>query len=448
MQWCPWAGSRAPKITTYQAGKRVDFESLPKKTETDAPSTQAVDQTQIESSLNLSPPSGQLLSKDASLNPRWMHMAYRGDDPVSLPFVAQMAEVGKVEDFHIVANVMPQELAEFQKSLSQRASDNVTTTLNPGVHDAWSEDQGEFTNRGELVVPAIVDKDTEFDRISGRARQKRYFALADQGLPRPSCDFASMGLTNQHDGQKALLATALASGTSSLHQAKSYVEGGNLVVGQRADGSAYALVGRDSVAITASLLGCSESEAVQQIARDYGLPTEQVVPIEQPGSFHLDMSMAPGKPGQILLNDARQVGQMQRQWVTDHFAKSWFHKEGQQDALTDVDKAVRKVAVHEDQTERELLAAGLEVVRVAGSFPASVANPAMNFLNLRQGSNDSGQRFAVTLGGTPEAEAAFVDTLESKMPGHFYRIHFLDRDLTSETLKYKGGVKCRSKPRV
>jgi hypothetical protein len=447
MSWIPWAKSPATKVTTYQQGKPVAFESLPKKVQQPPPLTPP-NQPDVLTLTSSQPAKGQLLSKDASLNPTWMHMAYRKEDPVSLDFVTQMAEVGKVEGFHVVAHVMTDELSQFQKGLPKEASANVTVTQNSGKHDAWSEDQGEFTSQGELIVPAIVSKDTEFDRISVRGRQKRYFALPEQGLPQLGCNFASMGLTNAHDGQLALLSSAQASGSQSLHVAKSYVEGGNLFTGLRADGSPYALVGKDSVAITSAILKCDEDQAAEQIAIDYNLAPEQLVSIEQPGSFHLDMSMAPGKPGQILLNDARQVANLQKEWLTDHFAKSWFSKEDPEQAFQAVDKAMAKVALHEDQAERELRQAGFEVIRVAGNFPESPANPPMNFLNLRQGSNDDGQRFAVSLGGTPQAEAAFVAGLESKMPGHFYRIHFLDRSLTSQTLQYKGGVKCRTKPRV
>jgi hypothetical protein len=44
------------------------------------------------------------VAKDPTLNPSAYYMAYDSIDNASLGFIAQMAEVGRHEDFHVVAN--------------------------------------------------------------------------------------------------------------------------------------------------------------------------------------------------------------------------------------------------------------------------------------------------------------------------------------------------------
>lgn len=381
-----------------------------------------------------------VLPKDASVNPSALHMAYDPKDPRSLDFIAQMAHVGNVEGFRVVADAAPGEVEKLRGKLPQE----VAVFANPGGHDAWTEDHGEFTRQGEVVIPALMAADVPLDDWMIGDRARRYSSLK----PRPRADYATQGLINDRRSQEELAANALATGAPAK-LAVSYVEGGNFLPGTRADGSPFALVGRDSLAITRELMreqknddSITDQQALSQIARDYGLPEGSVIPIEQPGDFHIDMDMTLVGPGRVLLNDARQVGELQKEWLNEGCFSF-----GKGDALARIDAQVQKVALFEDLVEKDLKAAGLEVVRVPGNFPESAANGAMNFLNLRQGTNEEGKAFAVALGGDERAERAFAETLLQEVGG-YERVHFLNRDLTAETLKYKGGVKCRTKVRA
>lgn len=453
--------SPAQRITTYercpQGVERVAFEKLATQDQLQL-SMAPVTSDQLQGKLkqlksdqaagtSVSPPVG----RDVTVNPGTVLMGYDSQDPVSLDYIAQVALVGKVEGFSVVAAARPEEMGKAQRKLSSQAADNTTWLANPGGHDSWVEDHGEFSQAGEVVIPAILPADSDdIEDWVIRGRRDRYNVMAEQGQPRPRADYAMLGLVNRRQAQEEMVTSALASGASQVKMAVSYVEGGNMLPGQRADGSPFALVGKDSLAVTGRLLpkGADEAAARAQVAKDYGLQPEQVVAVEQPGDFHIDMAMSLAGPGQVMLNDSRKVLDLQKGWLNQHYANSWLHKDELPGELEAVQKRAERQAVYEDVAEKELRAAGLEVFRVAGCFPKTGANPEMNFLNLRQGTNEQGEIFAIALGGEERAEKAFAETLLGEIPSGYHRIHFLDRKLTAETLKFKGGIKCRTKIRL
>lgn len=449
--------SSAEKITTYHKTsggvEKVAFTSLPREQTVVADvvtvSAQQLQERvgQMHEQRGKEAATGKALAKDTNVNPSLMLMAHDPKDKVSLPYIEQMALVGQVEGYHVVADAQPQDLPKARRQLDKSAASNTTWISNEGGHDSWTEDHGEFTEDGAVVVPAILPKDTEIDSWVIRDRATRYRAMEESGEKHPGCNFGVQGLLNGRHAQEELISSAMSTGAEHIKMAVSYVEGGNFLNGHRPDGTPYALVGRDSLAVTRKLLAgeADEAAAAAQVAKDYGLEPEHIIPLEQPGDFHLDMAMTLAGPGQVLLNDSRQVLALQKQWITEHYQHTWFNRDQQADDLAEVEKKANKTAVFEDIVARQLSSAGLEVFRVPGVFPKSVANGQMNFLNLRQGKNEQGQTFAVALGGEERAEKAFAHTLLRDIPADYHRIHFLDRKLTGETLHYNGGIKCRTK---
>ena len=450
--------SPADKITTYHKTptgiEKIPFSEL--ETRPQSPPAETVTLSgpelqkqiaQITAARGQQGANGEVLAKDASVNPSQMLMAHDPKDEASLPYIEQMALVGKVEDFHVVADSQPENLGKARKRLDRDAAANTTWISNAAGHDSWTEDHGEFTKNGAVIVPAILPEESEIDSWVFKARADRYREMEKQGGIHPGCNFAIQGLMNGRHAQEELINAALSTGVKDVRLATSYVEGGNILNGHRPDGTAYALVGRDSLAVTAKLLPgkAGESEAINQVAADYGLKPENIIPLEQPGDFHLDMAMALAGPGQVLLNDSRQVLALQKEWISEHYKHTWFNRDQQPSELEQVEKKANKTAVFEDIVEKQLKAAGLQVFRVPGVFPKSVANTQMNFLNIRQGQNDRGETFAVSLGGEERAEQAFAHTLLEEIPAGYQRVHFLDRSLTPETLHYNGGIKCRTK---
>jgi hypothetical protein len=396
------------------------------------------------------------VAKDPTLNPSAYYMAYDSIDNASLGFIAQMAEVGRHEDFHVVANCEDgEDAASLLQQLPEKAAQNVTTVVNPGCHDTWAEDHGEYTTAGEMIVPAPLPSKFDVDAAIDDGRMRRFYNDKDSepdSSKFPLIEFSRHGRVGERRTYEEAVAGALSTGAKNLKMAGSYVEGGNFMPGRKPDGTPFALVGQDSVAVTRQLLRheghkrADQRDAVRQIARDYGLQPNQVIAVEQPGEFHIDMAMALVGPGKVILNDARAVADLQQQWITQHYDNKWF-RWGESKQLRKTEEQAERLAVYEDMVENDLRKAGLEVYRIPGVFPATSANSEMNFFNLRQGRNEKGEEFAIAMGGDERAEQMFAATMLGGIPTGYQRVHFLDRELTPLTLDLSGGIKCRSKGR-
>lgn len=418
----------------------------------------------------------RVLPKDATVNPSHMVMGYTAVDPVSLSFIGQMAEVGSVEGFRILARCAPEESPDLQKQLKNWPSaHNVTVVPSRGLQDVWTEDHGEFTTKGNLILPPLVDERTPFGVDAFLARLDRLMPevnvaevapnvtshnLQDAMSRYPRANFSYQGAVGESGTQRGMLGSALALDVPEVKFSVTYIEGGNFLPGTAKDGQPLAFVGRDSIAISQAVLERdlgrkpSESETIERIARDYGLKAGQVHPVEQPADFHVDMAMTWTRPGQVLLNDAMAVLSIQDQWLQSkrdaEVLKNPEQKQELDDRLSAELKVLREKAAHqadlESLSEKDLKAAGVDVYRLPGSFPQTSANEQMNFMNLRQGTNENGEQFAVMLGGTPEAEEMITRKLLQEIPTGYNRIHFLDPKLTVPTLELWGGIKCRTKP--
>lgn len=443
----------------------VDFASLPRRdsplsgctprslpqSEFDATLTRLEEENVQAASAPQVPLGEPVVPKDASLDPEAFVMGYDPNDPASLPFINHMARVGQVEGFHVVARCQPGQEDSFKQQVDPEVAGNVTALPSWGVQDVWTEDHGEYTLSGGVIVPPLLQKGCEVYTPQALGRLERLYSqreadavkpqLTQYNLdevlgPYPKANFPYQGAVHSTETNGGMIGAALASGIPKYRMAVSYVEGGNLLPGTRPDGTPFALVGQDSVAITRSLMEVdagqrpSDGKVLETIARDYGLQPNQLFAVEQPADFHLDMGMTLATPGHALLNDSLAVLELQKQWVKDP------------DELATLEQDARFRAEFEALSARDLQAAGLEVHRLAAVFPKSSGNPEMNFVNLRQGLNEEGQKFAVLLGGTPDREKAVAGELQKLGYEH---VHFLPSELTPQTLELWGGLKCRTK---
>lgn len=424
----------------------------------------------------LLPKGDRVLPKDSSVNPSHMVMAYTPEDSLSLPFIAQMAQVGEVEGFGVLARCAPENLATVREALgSWPSSHNVTLVPSRGLQDVWTEDHGEFTVQGNLVIPPRLDPASPFgvDAILGRLERLYPTLKTEEIAPSlnrynleqslnewPRANFSWQGAVGESETHLGMLGGAMALQVPASKMAITYVEGGNFLPGTAADATPKAFIGRDSIAISQRALERdlgrkpSEKQVLARLAKDYGLRDHQLHPVEQPADFHVDMAMTWTRPGQILLNDARAALKIQKTWLRRQRDAEIKRSPQEADSIRATYSAeVKRLEVQarhhadlEALSEQDLKAGGVEVHRLAGSFPESLANPPMNFLNLRQGTNEAGEAFAVMLGGTPEAEDYISRQLLETIPSGYQRIHFLDRELTAPTLELWGGIKCRTKP--
>jgi hypothetical protein len=288
----------------------------------------------------------------------------------------------------------------------------------------------------------------------------------------PDALFMIQGLVEKDGGQAVAAAIAEARG-AQLPEAITYLEGGNILLGTLPTGAPYAVVGRDSAAVSRALLArhhsrpVSDIEVVAAIANDLGVTPGHLFLVEQPGVFHLDMAMTLLRPGTVLLNDALEAFHLQTQWLRDDH-EAWRPR---RDAATPEDEYLRdlelwrgagrsledtiqtlwkyteRFARYEARTLADLQAAGLTVIRVPGRFlhpTRPFDRDAMNFLNGEAGTNSCGRTYFITQGGDPRAERYIAARLLAPGTG-LDRLYLAPRLASRESLWEKGGTGCRVK---
>jgi len=439
-----------------------------------------------------------VMPEDGSVKVKAFHLASLGTDATGFSYPLAMAEVGKAEGFRVVLRIESDRVPEMKKELKKRGLDDHVTLVplkvNEGMAyddlDFWSEDQGELHVDGSVSVPRSVKQgegigETQAWRTILSERMKRLHP-GTKFEPKTDDDwraamekhrdvaFSGVGGVSSRGGQRALAAVALAAG-KKVTVANGYAEGGNSLVGRRPSGEGYVLVGRDTLAVSRAQLEkdlgkkVTDAELTAYVAADYGVPPGGVVAVEQPGDFHIDMHMMLLPGGNVVLNDAMEAFELQKQWrIADVEASKpvepgpgaskrkredyeyalddWkYAKENLPDELKRMEQRAKEHAKFEAKVRKDLEAGGLTVHRMAGVFPSSTAGDPMNFLNGEAAVGADGKRFYISLGGDPRAEAYVVQKLAGELPSAMSRVHFLDRRLTGYTLNAMGGLSCRAK---
>ncbi|MFN8614266.1 MAG: hypothetical protein U0931_42435, partial [Vulcanimicrobiota bacterium] len=399
----------------------------------------------------------RVVPKDATLNPTDISMYMRSTSDVSTRYAQQLSKIGQIEGFHVVAGIGGS-LGSFQSTL--KGYDNISLMEIPHG-EVWMEDYSEPSlNKGQ-ITPAIFDDSYSGGLVHEAITEGRKQRFKGTGL---DGKFAYHGAVNQGKYQQA----ALARGTITkgpLRQALSYLEGGNIYTGSRQNGEGYVLVGKDSFHVTKKLLekqtgkNWSDAEIKKVIAADLGLDAKNVVPIEQPGAFHLDMRLTAVAPGEIMLNDSKAACEQQLTWARDAVATALKNGEISQkqadkqlakieDRAVGMREQAEKMVPYEEMTANDLKAAGFTVHRVGGSFvdPDQPGRDTANYFNARHFTNENGERISVLMGGQAHEEAFMAQKIFDMAHGTISRIHFLDPSVTQKTLDLWGGLKCRTKP--
>ena len=418
-------------------------------------------------------PAPTAVPKDSSLNPQAFSMFARPGETLNLGFVKQMAELGQVEGFRVLVETPYGSATALREELQEMGVRNVHVLPTRGDGETWTEDYGEMNLAQGAGLPSLIDHSVSeaavnLDRLQRFPTEHRWWKPSTWLAPDPG-HFDQLGAVSEGGFQESLAGAALARGLK-IRENFSHIEGGNLLTGTLPDGQGYALVGRDSVAVTRAVLEkdlgrpVDEREALVAISKDLGMDVSNVHPIEQPGAFHLDMRMMLAAPGQVILNDAREAALLQEKWLRDdhrqaepevtgpisamrHFG--WKLKgRALETQITGILAEADRRARYEDRTAAELEAAGLHVDRLPGVFvvPGSAGSDQANLINGRHGVNEQGERFFIALGAEQRAETEVAHRLMQVLPTGISRVHFLDRELTPQTLDLSGGIKCRTKP--
>jgi len=435
------------------------------------------------------------MPEDLSVRPQSYHMTVLHETDMLL--AKDMIRIGIKESFQVTVRGNTESL---RNSLNETELQHVTFIDLPGNETTWVEDNGNICRDGTITVAPLVE-DTELLREAlTNGRQERSDQNVAAGGEELETDYMMQGAVASRSQQSAKVAYAL-SADLDVDMNLGYIEGGNVLTGTLPSGEPYAVVGKDSYALSKAVIekdasaisGKAESFSKEQIkilmAKDLGVDPKNLILVEQPGDFHVDMSMCVWTPGTILVNDARAVGEIRLQeakanliselpplpedasaedkaalaktkkiinedpYALEAFAKTlrgtseYMDKLGRglsysQGEFNLIKAHTENLAVAEDLAAKQLEAQGLEVIRVPGRF--GEFRETANFLNGEGGTNPDGKMFFITQGGNARYKLAFLNALKEsgvKMP----RIHFLNEEASRKSLSLSGGINCRAK---
>jgi hypothetical protein len=339
----------------------------------------------------------------------------------------------------------------------------------------FNQDFVDFSKNGEVRIPrfrqagekaSLGDAIQEF-RIK---RQEAWRKIYEQN---PNALIPWLG--KPFEDAFSLKAIALASSLNAVPVMNlTYNEGGNTLMGKNATGP-YVIIGRDSVDVSKALMEkdlghkMTEAEVRMAFAIDYGIKSENVFFVEQPGDFHLDMSMAIVGKNTVLLNDAVEAQLMfeeQRQKMLDNNIKqakndalgmykgdinlqNTYVQEIAETLMKYTQEEVEQAYVRksfEDITARDLEMQGFTVVRVPGRFHYSARLPAMNLFNFVAVQTPKGQNLVVMMGCIDdEYEKLFKTILTEHSDQEIDAFHFLNLQASRDCLARGGGISCRTK---
>ncbi|NER83755.1 MAG: hypothetical protein F6K42_30265 [Leptolyngbya sp. SIO1D8] len=378
--------------------------------------------------------------KTPSGRTRVLHMNYacgQADKPVEpemeyLRFFAQTAtELGlKLEILtHETGRThIEQELAKNNYRTMEYA---ILESQNPV--SKWAEDSVEYLSNGQVaVLTPFNDKLLAWAMTEGR--RDRWQEMIPQ---------ENLEAVLQEDNLWILLGTrvnALKTGIEREYAAqnkgqdvghiRAYIEGGNMITGEDATGKPLILVGKDAIGATAYLYQLNDDEVRQVICEDFGLESiDQVICVEQPGQFHLDMGLLFIGQGVVVVNnssealkDALEMAEMVPCLTTKQMA-----------AKSKLQYALEEAAAN------DLKVAGLEVRR-----EKLESDVLYNFFNGEFVEGEDGFNYFLTNGG-PQEQTEKFEALMVKDWEVVKKVIFSPQDTAQKSLQERGGVGCRLK---
>ncbi|MEO0432239.1 MAG: hypothetical protein AAF151_11150, partial [Cyanobacteria bacterium J06656_5] len=185
-----------------------------------------------------------------------------------------------------------------------------------------------------------------------------------------------------------------------------------------------------AIAATAHIYQLSNNAVRRLICEDFGLDSvEQVICVEQPGKFHLDMGLLFIGHGVVVVNnssealkDATEMAEMVPCLTTEKMAAK-----------------LKLRCSLEDDAANDLADAGLDVRR------ERLENDAFyNFFNGEFVEGQDGENYYITNGG-PRAEEERFETLMTANWSSVKKVFFSPVDAAQKSLQERGGVGCRLK---
>ncbi|MEO0457943.1 MAG: hypothetical protein AAF152_15370 [Cyanobacteria bacterium P01_A01_bin.114] len=297
----------------------------------------------------------------------------------------------------------------------------------------WAEDSVEYLSNGKMAVLPVFDKELLAWAMTAGRRQRWQGKVPQEILTEALQEdhlWVPLGIwVNARETGAEVERTAQDSEPAVGH-IRAYIEGGNMLTGEDATGKPVILVGRDAIASTAHLYQLKANDVRQIIREDFGLDTiDQVICVEQPGQFHLDMGMLFLGQGIVVVNDSSAAlndATEMAEAVPCMTTKTMAAKLQLQCAL-------------ETASAQDLKSAELTVIREKlenGVF--------YNFFNGEFVVGKDGCDYYITNGGPKEQEEGF-EALIVKEWQVVKGVVFSPPTAAQQSLQERGGVGCRLK---
>ena len=307
----------------------------------------------------------------------------------------------------------------------------ITESQNPV--SKWAEDSVEYLDNGRVAVLNQFNDELLIWAMTEGRRHRWQGKATPENLEEALRDdhlWILLGVrvnTLKMGTERAYAAHAKDQPVSHI---RAYIEGGNMITGEDTMGKPIILVGKDAIAATANIYQIDNINVRRLICEDFGLDSiEQVVCVEQPGQFHLDMGMLFIGNGVVIVNDSSEALENATEMAE------------LVPCLT-TEKMAAKLKLRcslEDDAANDLVAAGLDVRR------ETLENDVFyNFFNGEFVEGNDGANYYITNGGPKEQEERF-ETLMAEKWNSVKKVFFSPLDVAQKSLQESGSVGCRIK---
>lgn len=290
----------------------------------------------------------------------------------------------------------------------------------------WAEDSAEFLESGQLGVVSKMNSSV-LEKGMQEGRKKRWGAekfehnksrrVVPEGL---KVNAGSTDTIREQEEEKQ--------GRSVAHL-RAYLEGGNMITAEDAEGKKIVLVGRDGVDSTAYLYQMTQKQVLTLIAQDFGLKPEQIIPVEQPGKFHLDMGLLVVGMGKVIVNDLS----------AEYEAAKTRHEQMNVTATGNLLKDAELKRDLTDQAALDLTTAGFTVIR-----KRLESGESFNFFNGEFVTGKDGKKYYITNGADEDKQSEFRHYLVNELKV-VDEVRFAPKGISQQSLSQQGGVGCRIK---
>ncbi|MEO0394648.1 MAG: hypothetical protein AAF243_01525 [Cyanobacteria bacterium P01_A01_bin.137] len=308
---------------------------------------------------------------------------------------------------------------------------DITESQNPV--SKWAEDSVEYLENGRVAVLNQFDEELLIWAMTEGRRHRWQAKTTPENLEEALRDdhlWILLGVRVNALKMGIERARAAHAKEQPISHIRAYIEGGNMITGEDTMGKPLILVGKDAIAATAHIYQLNNNDVRRLICEDFGLDSvEQVICVEQPGKFHLDMGMLFIGNGVVVVNtssealkDAIEMAEMVPCLTTEKMAA----------------KLKLRCSLEEDAAN-DLAAAGLDVRR------EQLENDAFyNFFNGEFVEGQDGENYYITNGGLRAQEERF-ETLMTAKWNSVKKVFFSPADVAHKSLQERGGVGCRIK---